>query len=86
MSGAVALCMSSWIFDDEESAQNAGFALMKMMGSVGSFCGPFLIGALSDEYEGSFVPPVLLLSGFLLLASVLHFLFREPGKRSLVTM
>ncbi|CAL8464997.1 g4532 [Coccomyxa elongata] len=57
----------------------AGFALMKMMGSVGSFCGPFLIGALSDEYEGSFVPPVLLLSGFLLLASVLHFLFREPG-------
>lgn len=56
---------------------------MKMMGSVGSFCGPFLIGAMSDEYEGSFVPPVLLLSGLLLLASVLHLLFREPGKRSL---
>ena len=53
---------------------------MKMMGSLGSFCGPFLIGALSDEYEGSFVAPVLLLSGLLLLASVLHFLFREPGK------
>lgn len=59
-----------------------GFALMKMMGSVGSFCGPFLIGALADANEGSFVPAVLVLSALLFLASAMHLFFREPGRPS----
>ncbi len=61
----------------------AGFALMKMLACVGSFCGPFLIGALSDANKGSFVPALLLLSGLLLLASIMNLFFKEPGERSL---
>ncbi len=52
---------------------------MKMLGSVGSFCGPVLIGALADANGGSFVPPMLVLSGLLLVGSIMHLLFREPG-------
>ena len=47
----------------------------------GSFCGPFLIGALSDANDGSFAPALLLLSGILLLASIMNLLFKEPGER-----
>ena len=54
---------------------------MKMLACVGSFCGPFLIGALSDANDGSFAPALLLLSGILLLASIMHLLFKEPGER-----
>lgn len=53
---------------------------MKMMGSVGSFCGPFLIGALTDANGGSFVPAMLVLSGVLFLAAGMHLLIREPGR------
>ena len=59
---------------------------MKMLGSVGSFCGPFLIGALTDKNEGSFVPALLVLSGLLFLSSVMYIFFRPPGElRSLLS-
>lgn len=54
---------------------------MKMLACVGSFSGPFLIGALSDANKGSFVPALLLLSGLVLLASIMNLFFKEPGER-----
>ena len=68
---------------DESDAQRGwlcrtGFALMKMMGSVGSFVGPYLIGLTSDA-SGTFTPAMLLLAVCLLSASVMQLLFREPG-------
>ena len=52
---------------------------MKMMGSVGSFVGPYLIGLTADA-SGTFTPAMLLLAVCLLCASIMHLLFREPGK------
>lgn len=52
---------------------------MKMMGGVGGFTGPFLIGALSDASGGSYHAAVSVLAALLLVASVMHLLFREPG-------
>ena len=57
----------------------AGFALIKMAGGVGSFVGPSLIGALSDSSDGSCTAAVLLLAAFLVIASAMQLLFREPG-------
>lgn len=57
----------------------AGFALMKMMGSAGSFVGPYFIGVSSDA-SGSFTPAMLLLALCLLCAGVMQLFFREPGK------
>ena len=51
---------------------------MKMMGSVGSFVGPYLIGLTSDA-SGTFTPAMLLLAVCLLSASIMQLLFREPG-------
>ena len=58
----------------------AGFALMKMMGSAGSFVGPYFIGVTSDA-SGSFTPAMLLLALCLLCAGVMQLFFREPGKK-----
>ena len=54
---------------------------MKMMGSVGSFVGPYLIGLTSDA-SGTFTPAMLLLAVCLLGASIMQLLFREPGENS----
>lgn len=54
---------------------------MKMMGSVGSFVGPYFIGVTFDAF-GSFMPAMLLLALCLLGASAMQLLFREPGKHS----
>ncbi|CAL5229393.1 g12711 [Coccomyxa viridis] len=56
----------------------SGFALMKMMGSAGSFVGPFFIGVTSDAF-GSFTPAMLMLAACLLGAAAMQLLYREPG-------
>ena len=52
---------------------------------LGSFVGPSLIGALSDSSSfggGSYTAAVLVLAAFLLAASAMQLLFREPGARA----
>ncbi len=60
------------------SPWDVGFALMKMMGSAGSFVGPFFIGVTSDAF-GSFTPAMLMLAACLLGAAAMQLLYREPG-------
>ena len=52
---------------------------MKMMGSAGSFVGPYFIGVTSDA-SGSFTPAMLLLALCLLCAGIMQLFFQEPGK------
>jgi nitrate/nitrite transporter NarK len=61
----------------------AGFALVKMLGGAGSFCGPVVMGALMDSSGGSFTPAMLFLSACMFAAAIMHLLFREPGGRNL---
>ena len=56
----------------------AGFALMKMVGALGSFLGPALIGALADA-TGGFAAPCLVLGVCLAASAVLMLAFRAPG-------
>ena len=57
---------------------------MKMMGSAGSFVGPFFIGVTSDAF-GSFTPAMLMLAACLLGAAAMQLFFHEPGKFGLLT-
>ena len=52
---------------------------MKMMGSAGSFVGPFFIGVTSDAF-GSFTPAMLMLAACLLGAAAMQLFFHEPGE------
>ena len=56
---------------------------MKMMGSAGSFVGPYFIGVTSDA-SGSFTPAMLLLALCLLCAGIMQLFFLEPGKEHLI--
>jgi len=51
---------------------------MKMMGSAGSFVGPYVIGITSDA-SGSFTPAMLMLAACLLGASGMQLFFKAPG-------
>ena len=53
---------------------------MKMMGGFGSFCGPYMIGALTDASGGSFTPAMLVLSASLSVAGLMNLLLWEPGE------
>ncbi len=56
----------------------AGFALIKTVGSLGSFAGPALIGALADT-TGGFAAPCLLLAACALAGAAMLLGFRAPG-------
>lgn len=56
----------------------AGFALLKTVGAVGSFTGPFLIGALADS-QGTYTRAIETLAAFLLIAAGLNIGFPGPG-------
>lgn len=58
--------------------ERAGFALMKMVGTLGSFLGPALIGALADA-TGGFAAPCLVLGVCLAAGAVLMLAFRAPS-------
>ena len=60
--------------------RRAGFAVIKTVGSLGSFLGPALIGALADATDG-FAAPCLLLAACVLAAAGLLLGFRAPGAR-----
>ena len=51
---------------------------MKMVGTLGSFLGPALIGALADA-TGGFAAPCLVLGVCLAAGAVLMLAFRAPG-------
>ena len=59
---------------------DAGFALIKMLGGLGSFLGPSLIGELSDAEGGSYAAALIVLAACLVLASVMQIFFRQPGE------
>ncbi|KAK9837315.1 hypothetical protein WJX81_005659 [Elliptochloris bilobata] len=56
----------------------SGFALMKMVGALGSFLGPALIGGLADA-TGGFAVPCLVLACCVAAGAVLMLAFRAPG-------
>ena len=60
--------------------RRAGFAVIKTVGSLGSFLGPALIGALADATDG-FAAPCLLLAACVLAAAGPLLGFRAPGTR-----
>ena len=51
---------------------------MKMVGTLGSFMGPALIGALADA-TGGFAAPCLVLGVCLAVGAVTMLAFRAPG-------
>ena len=56
---------------------------MKMLGALGSFAGPSLIGAIADKRH-SYNLSMLIMAGLLIIASAMHMLFPEPGRVSLI--
>lgn len=52
---------------------------MKMCGAIGSFVGPLLIGAIADKRH-SYNLSILIMAALLIVASVMHMLFPEPGE------
>ncbi len=58
--------------------RRAGFALIKTVGSLGSFAGPALIGTLADA-TGGFAAPCLLLAACALGGAAMLLAFRAPG-------
>jgi D-galactonate transporter len=58
------------------SAAAAGIALIKAMGAVGGFIGPYAVGYLKDA-TGSFASPLYLLAGILFTGAVLTMFLRR---------
>jgi hypothetical protein len=56
----------------------SGFALVKMAGSLGSFAGPSLIGALSDAQGGRYAGALFVLAALLAVSGLMLLLFRQP--------
>ncbi|KAK9803354.1 hypothetical protein WJX73_008105 [Symbiochloris irregularis] len=56
----------------------SGFALMKMLGALGSFMGPSIIGYFAEHHE-SYTGAFIVLGCCLLIAAALTLLFHESG-------
>jgi ACS family tartrate transporter-like MFS transporter len=61
-------------------AAAGGLALIVSVGNLGGFAGPYAIGYLREATKG-FTVPLLVISGVLLLGSVIMFILGDPAKR-----
>jgi MFS transporter, ACS family, tartrate transporter len=62
------------------TAAAGGFALINSFGTLGGFCGPFLVGFVRTQ-TGSFSAPLLVLAGFVLCAAILAALLNDETRR-----
>ena len=72
----------SWpaaVFAADQQAGTVGFALVKTGGSVGSFAGPFLVGALADLMHGYTIPMLVLAGAAVAAAGVVYGGLRGEG-------